>query len=419
MPKSPDAFRTISEVADWLGVQAHVLRFWESKFSQVKPIKRAGGRRYYRPADMLLLGGIKQLLHEDGLTIKGAQKLLRENGVPYVADMSQPLDDLTIAVIEGSTAGSDDEVSDLQEAVVPDAMPEESPAAPAAQVLDEPPAPVTPEAPAMPEPEVLASTPTEPEVIASTPEPDLSTQTPDTAPLVAGEPDPEPVPQAAVEPEDAPDVLAPSETAQTAPPAEQDDVPAPREPEPAPQEIEPAPQEPEPAPQEPEPAPQEPEPSAITPMADEPVAAETVPSDPASAEPEQPQTSQDAAQAMPSFRARPRSADAEAIVPTDPTPAPAAPQETPTPPQAEPTVQDSAAPVSPPETSNEAPKPRVVDLPPVPAISQIAVDPSALSALTQVKSLTPAQAQEIKPLLARLTRLRASMATPRKEIHKD
>ncbi|WP_282062028.1 MerR family transcriptional regulator [Roseobacter litoralis] len=404
MPKSPDAFRTISEVADWLGVQAHVLRFWESKFSQVKPIKRAGGRRYYRPADMLLLGGIKQLLHEDGLTIKGAQKLLRENGVPYVADMSQPLDDLTIAVIEGSTAGSDDEVSDLQEAVVPDAMPEESPAAPAAQVLDEPPAPVTPEAPAMPEPEVLASTPTEPEVIASTPEPDLSTQTPETAPLVASEPDPEPVPQA-VEPADAPDVLAPSETALTASPAEQDDVSAP--------------QEVEPAPQEPEPAPQEPEPSAITPMADEPVAAETVPSDPASAEPEQPQTSQDAAQAMPSFRARPRSADAEAIIPTEPTPAPAAPQETPTPPQAEPTIQDSAAPVSPPETSNEAPKPRVVDLPPVPAISQIAVDPSALSALAQVKSLTPAQAQEIKPLLARLTRLRASMATPRKEIHKD
>ncbi len=58
MSKSPDAFRTISEVADWLGIQAHVLRFWESKFTQVKPIKRAGGRRYYRPADMLLLGGI-------------------------------------------------------------------------------------------------------------------------------------------------------------------------------------------------------------------------------------------------------------------------------------------------------------------------------------------------------------------------
>jgi len=90
--KSPDAFRTISEVADWLGVQAHVLRFWESKFNQVKPVKRAGGRRYYRPSDMLLLGGIKKLLHDDGLTIKGVQKILREQGVENVSEQSQPLD---------------------------------------------------------------------------------------------------------------------------------------------------------------------------------------------------------------------------------------------------------------------------------------------------------------------------------------
>ena len=74
MGKSAEAFRTISEVADWLGVPAHVLRFWESKFTQVKPVKRAGGRRYYRPADMRLLGGIRKLLHDDGMTIKGVQK---------------------------------------------------------------------------------------------------------------------------------------------------------------------------------------------------------------------------------------------------------------------------------------------------------------------------------------------------------
>ncbi|MEM9855177.1 MAG: MerR family transcriptional regulator [Pseudomonadota bacterium] len=92
MAKSRDAFRTISEVADWLGTQPHVLRFWESKFSQVKPVKRAGGRRYYRPADMALLGGIKQLLHEDGLTIKGAQKILREQGVKYVSGLSPEID---------------------------------------------------------------------------------------------------------------------------------------------------------------------------------------------------------------------------------------------------------------------------------------------------------------------------------------
>ena len=93
MVKSPDAFRTISEVADWLGIQAHVLRFWESKFTQVRPIKRAGGRRYFRPQDMLLLGGIKKLLHDDGLTIKGVQKILREQGVEHVSGLSQPLDE--------------------------------------------------------------------------------------------------------------------------------------------------------------------------------------------------------------------------------------------------------------------------------------------------------------------------------------
>ena len=98
MAKSADAFRTISEVSEWLDTPAHVLRFWESKFSQVKPVKRAGGRRYYRPSDMELLGGIKRLLHDDGMTIKGVQKLLRDKGVAHVSALSQPLDDLTAAV---------------------------------------------------------------------------------------------------------------------------------------------------------------------------------------------------------------------------------------------------------------------------------------------------------------------------------
>jgi DNA-binding transcriptional MerR regulator len=93
MAKSPDAFRTISEVSDWLDTPAHVLRFWESKFTQIKPVKRAGGRRYYRPEDMALLGGIKTLLHEQGMTIKGVQKLLREQGIRHVAALGpQPLD---------------------------------------------------------------------------------------------------------------------------------------------------------------------------------------------------------------------------------------------------------------------------------------------------------------------------------------
>ena len=92
MTKSADAFRTISEVADWLGVQTHVLRFWESKSTQVKPVKRAGGRRYYRPADMQLLGGIQKLLYQDGLTIKGVQKVLREKGMAHVSALSPPVD---------------------------------------------------------------------------------------------------------------------------------------------------------------------------------------------------------------------------------------------------------------------------------------------------------------------------------------
>ena len=78
MTKSRDAFRTISEVAELLDTPAHVLRFWESKFTQVKPVKRAGGRRYYRPADIGLLAGIRKLLHDDGMTIKGVQKVLRD-----------------------------------------------------------------------------------------------------------------------------------------------------------------------------------------------------------------------------------------------------------------------------------------------------------------------------------------------------
>ena len=80
MTKSDGAFRTISEVSEWLDTPTHVLRFWESKFTQIKPVKRAGGRRYYRPEDIALLGGIKSLLHDQGLTIKGVQKLLRDQG---------------------------------------------------------------------------------------------------------------------------------------------------------------------------------------------------------------------------------------------------------------------------------------------------------------------------------------------------
>lgn len=86
MDKAPEAFRTISEVADELEVPKHVLRFWEAKFAQLKPMKRGGGRRYYRPEDVALLRGIRFLLYNDGYTIRGVQKILREHGPRFVMD---------------------------------------------------------------------------------------------------------------------------------------------------------------------------------------------------------------------------------------------------------------------------------------------------------------------------------------------
>src|SRR5271156_1576400 len=83
--KSPEAYRTIREVADSLDLPQHVLRFWETRFPQIKPLKRAGGRRYYRPHDVELLRGIKQLLYREGYTIKGVQRLFKEQGARGVA----------------------------------------------------------------------------------------------------------------------------------------------------------------------------------------------------------------------------------------------------------------------------------------------------------------------------------------------
>lgn len=82
--KSESAFRTISEVGKSLDLKAHVLRFWEGKFDAIQPVKRANGRRYYRPEDVALIAGIKHLLHEQGMTIKGVQKLLKDEGVAHI-----------------------------------------------------------------------------------------------------------------------------------------------------------------------------------------------------------------------------------------------------------------------------------------------------------------------------------------------
>jgi DNA-binding transcriptional MerR regulator len=84
LDKAPDAFRTISEVADDLDIPQHVLRFWETRFTQIKPMKRSGGRRYYRPDDVDLLRGIRRLLYGEGYTIRGVQRILKEQGIKAV-----------------------------------------------------------------------------------------------------------------------------------------------------------------------------------------------------------------------------------------------------------------------------------------------------------------------------------------------
>lgn len=122
MQKGPDAFRTISEAADELGVPQHVLRFWETKFSFISPMKRAGGRRFYRPHDLTVLAGVRDLLHKEGFTIKGVQKLYRDQGAKRLI------------------AGADGSVPELVSEVAPEAAPVAVPTTPAPQA----PAPQSP-----------------------------------------------------------------------------------------------------------------------------------------------------------------------------------------------------------------------------------------------------------------------------------
>lgn len=102
--KSPDAFRTISEAAEELDLPQHVLRFWETRFSTIKPLKRGGGRRYYRPEDVLLLKGIRHLLYDQGFTIKGVQRILKDQGSRYVVGIGEgkPVDAVTAPPTEQS-----------------------------------------------------------------------------------------------------------------------------------------------------------------------------------------------------------------------------------------------------------------------------------------------------------------------------
>lgn len=111
MDKAPDAFRTISEVADDLDVPQHVLRFWETRFNQIKPMKRSGGRRYYRPDDVNLLRGIRRLLYGEGYTIRGVQRILREHGIKSVQGLTDGSVDHATALFDGDR--EDDGAPDL------------------------------------------------------------------------------------------------------------------------------------------------------------------------------------------------------------------------------------------------------------------------------------------------------------------
>ncbi len=104
--KAPDAFRTISEVAADLDLPQHVLRFWETRFAQIKPMKRGGGRRYYRPEDVDLLRGIRLLLYGEGFTIRGVQRLLKEKGVAFVVEVGQT------GTVETVTASESEDTED-------------------------------------------------------------------------------------------------------------------------------------------------------------------------------------------------------------------------------------------------------------------------------------------------------------------
>ncbi len=107
MDKAPDAFRTISEVAEEINVPQHVLRFWESRFAQIRPMKRGGGRRYYRPDDVDLLRGVRHLLYGEGYTIRGVQRILREGGIGFVQNVWRPGTEPSPPEAEEDRAGDD------------------------------------------------------------------------------------------------------------------------------------------------------------------------------------------------------------------------------------------------------------------------------------------------------------------------
>ena len=466
MAKSPDAFRTISEVADWLGIQAHVLRFWESKFTQVKPIKRAGGRRYYRPSDMLLLGGIKKLLHEDGMTIKGVQKILREEGMSFVADKSEPLDEQTLTQIEAEpetpaalppepaekgvvlafappaaaadaheeaqakedapqegTAGRSDSTEDtaapdltedapnpveqvMQDhaAIQKDALAEDSDLPeqqPDRAAMEDAPLPAAPfdddgEMPI----EATASTPVPqaPEAEPQEPTPvdavmDTPAEAPDRLPdAVDDDTQPVPAPESEAEPVEATDLLsltnAEEDTADLPGAESEGETP---EAVAAPTEADDSPREHTADPLD-SPPPEDDTPSLPgfiqTPLAaDDSLPAVDAPMARGNPPP-------DAAPARQTPAAVEEAAEQPAFFDTVDSPSP-------TKPEAE--LESGAA-------EHDGPRPRIIDVPPLPTESELHVMPSALTFATRFPNITPSKAAAIRPLLDQLTALRDSMA---------
>ncbi|WP_254796925.1 MerR family transcriptional regulator [Sulfitobacter albidus] len=394
MPKSPDAFRTISEVADWLGIQAHVLRFWESKFTQVKPIKRAGGRRYYRPADMQLLGGIKKLLHDDGLTIKGVQKILREQGMAHVSALSPVLDDTDVIDAAPAAPAPQPKPAPAPEGkVLPFEPPQEADAAPAepAETGQEDVAPGTAEEDMSPLPEFLSTAATEPEPVADDPPVEAATQ--DAESDAEGSADlPAPPPETAQEAETespAPDAPAPetqrivdeeiAAAAQDTPGAAKDGT-AGEDMSPLPDFL-----------------------STPAPDTDGPVTDNTPAANPPAATEETRETP---------------AADTAADV----TELPAAEPSTDAAEEADPQTTDAAA-ETPQEDADEevkaapaadtAPRPRDIGMPAVQLEHEIHAEASALSRATRVRRIAPQTARELAPLLDQLTALRDRMAARR------
>ncbi|EEB83215.1 transcriptional regulator, MerR family [Roseobacter sp. GAI101] len=373
MAKSADAFRTISEVADWLEIQAHVLRFWESKFTQVKPIKRAGGRRYYRPADMLLLGGIKRLLHDDGLTIKGVQKILREEGMSHVAALSAPLDEVTQAdlnqndqdMIDMPASAAKVTTVDVKEPVAESVvLPFEASRADKVSENTQPDMTAKDQS-TLTEPEIEETADPDQDVLPSPPPQTIATPPVEAEDRLAAPPQAIDEPTAPADTEAAEtsnaDTLAPetqtppaSDSSKTAPTTEADNAKADIAPDAATQEPEPVQQ---------------------------------------IASPEPDQDTSDTATDTPKFLRRPAPEQISATHNTTPAP-----------------KQEPPA---------AAPKPRVIDLPPIPSEADMSPAPTGLASMLTCKRVSPDSARKIAPVLARLQAMHDSMPADHSPSAKD